>query len=179
MAAAGGRGDGDAEVVPQQGLGDRPRDEQGRPESDRPRDRLGRPLRAGEQGVPRVPSDLSVTPHEGLDLAQAYLDEGMPFHAHEVLEAVWKAASEGERDLWKGLAQLAVGVTHLLRGNDPGARRLLGRGARRIAPWAGRSPYGLDVDGLRATVGLLLADRGQMPEPDLRLRRPPHLRPAA
>ena len=34
---------------------------------------------------------------------------GRPFHAHEVLEASWKAAPPAERDLWQGLAQLAVG----------------------------------------------------------------------
>ena len=41
---------------------------------------------------------------------------GRPFHAHEVLEAFWKAAPPAERDFWQGLAQLAVGLTHARRG---------------------------------------------------------------
>ena len=57
---------------------------------------------------------------------------GLPFHAHEVLEASWKAAPEAERELWQGLAQLAVGLTHVLRGNPTGATTLLQRARRRI-----------------------------------------------
>ena len=156
----------------------RDRDADGRPENARPRDAMGRPLpRGAPGGVPRVPADLDVGPADGLDLAQRYLDDDLPFHAHEVLEAVWKAAPDAERDLWQGLAQLAVGVTHLLRGNVAGGRALLGRGADRLEPWAGGSPWGLDVDGLRALVGASLAEPDPPPVPGLRLRRPPHLVP--
>jgi hypothetical protein len=52
-------------------------------------------------------------------------------------------------DLWKGLAQLAVGLTHAARGNAVGATRLLRRGADYIEPFASGSPYGIDVAGLR------------------------------
>ena len=52
----------------------------------------------------------------------------MPFHAHEVLEDAWKAAPEAERELWRGLAQLAVGLTHAARGNTRGGVALLERG---------------------------------------------------
>ena len=62
--------------------------------------------------------------------AQRLLDAGLPFHAHEVLEAAWKAAPPDERELWRGLAQLAVGLTHLQRGNGRGRWRCCG-GARR------------------------------------------------
>ena len=89
------------------------------------------------------------------------LDEGRPFHAHEVLEAAWKNAPEHERDLWQGLAQLAVGLTHALRGNRTGATALLNRGASRIGAYAASPPYGIDVDGLldwaRAAVNQLEA----------------------
>jgi predicted metal-dependent hydrolase len=72
----------------------------------------------------------------------------MPFHAHEVLEATWKAAPDAERDLWQGLAQLAVGLTHALRGNSSGAATLLRRGADRVAGYVDEPPYGIDVAGL-------------------------------
>ena len=127
---------------------DRERDAIGRPRNERPRDELGRPLPRGESGVVRVPDDLVLTPADSLVAAQRLLDQGLPFHAHEVLEATWKAAPDAERDLWQGLAQLAVGLTHALRGNSAGAATLLRRGADRISGYADEPPYGIDVAGL-------------------------------
>ena len=76
------------------------------------------------------------------------LDEGRPFHAHEVLEASWKAAPAEERDFWQGLAQLAVGLTHARRGNPAGAVTLLRRAAARIRPYAPADPHGVPVTQL-------------------------------
>ena len=126
----------------------RERDEQGRARNARPRDGLGRPLPRGAVGVPRVPDDLVLPPLPSLAESQRLLDAGMPFHAHEVLEASWKTAPEPERDLWQGLAQLAVGWTHLLRGNPAGATTLLRRARRRLAGYADAPPHGVDVPGL-------------------------------
>ncbi|MGH8775349.1 MAG: DUF309 domain-containing protein [Jiangellaceae bacterium] len=128
----------------------RERDARGRPLNARPRDGLGRPLPRGSSGVARVPDQLVLPPALSLAEAQRLLDEGLPFHAHEVLEGTWKAAPERERDLWQGLAQLAVALTHLLRGNDVGASALLRRGRDRIAGHAGDPPHDIDVPGLIA-----------------------------
>ena len=76
-----------------------------------------------------MPDELALPPAQALALAQQLLDSGRPFHAHEVLEASWKAAPPAERDLWQGLAQVAVGLTHAQRGNARGAAALLRRGA--------------------------------------------------
>ena len=127
---------------------DRERDATGRPRNARPRDALGRPLPRGASGVAGVPYDLVLSPAESLRQAQRLLDEGKPFHAHEVLEAAWKAAPDAERDLWQGLAQLAVGLTHALRGNAAGAASVLTRGADHICGYADQRPYGIDVTGL-------------------------------
>ena len=127
---------------------DRERDESGRPRNARPRDALGRPLARGDSGAPGVPDDRVLSPEESLREAQRLLDEGRPFHAHEVLEATWKAAPDAERDLWQGLAQLAVGLTHTLRGNKVGAAVLLRRGADRISGYSDGPPHGIDVTGL-------------------------------
>ena len=135
---------------------DRERDEAGRPRNARPRDKLGLPLPRGEFGVAGVPDDLVLSPRESLAEAQRLLDEGLPFQAHEVLEASWKAAPDAERDLWQGLAQLAVGLTHALRGNTVGAARLLRRGADRISGYADKPPYGVDVKGLLDWAGSLV-----------------------
>jgi hypothetical protein len=136
---------------------DRERDEAGRPRNARPRDGLGRPLPRGDAGVVRVPDDLVLSPADSLVEAQRLLDEGMPFHAHEVLEATWKAAPDAERDLWQGLAQLAVGLTHALRGNSSGAATLLRRGADRVSVYLDEPPYGIDVTGLLEWAGSLEA----------------------
>ena len=125
----------------------RDRDNRGRARNARPRDGLGRPLPRGTDGVERVPDDLVLPPLESLAEAQRLLDLGRPFHAHEVLEGTWKAAPSRERDLWQGLAQFAVGVTHLARGNRTGAATLLRRGAARIEGYADE-PYGIDVTAL-------------------------------
>ncbi|MFE5547020.1 DUF309 domain-containing protein [Streptomyces sp. NPDC056534] len=131
----------------------RDRDEEGRARSARPRDGLGRPLPYGAEGVPRQPEGVVRTPDETLREAQRLLDAGMPFHAHEVFEDAWKSGPGSERDLWQGLAQLAVGLTHAARGNTAGGARLLRRGAARLAGGPGSAAaaaYGIDAVGLVA-----------------------------
>jgi hypothetical protein len=127
---------------------DRDRDAAGRARNERPRDRLGRPLPRGVAGVPRQPEGVLRSPEQTLREAQRLLDDGMPFHAHEVLEDAWKSAPEASRGLWQGLAQLAVGVTHAARGNLAGAVTLLRRGADHIEPYQDEPPHGIDVAGL-------------------------------
>ncbi|MGB8945911.1 MAG: DUF309 domain-containing protein [Streptomyces sp.] len=127
----------------------RDRDAEGRARNARPRDGLGRPLPYGTEGVERQPEGVTRTPEETVTQAQELLDAGRPFHAHEVFEDAWKSGPDSERDLWKGLAQLAVGLTHSARGNLTGGARLLLRGAGAIdAGRRGERPYGIDVDGL-------------------------------
>jgi hypothetical protein len=127
---------------------ERERNALGRAQNARPRDSLGRPLPRGAVGVERVPEDLVLEPVPALVEAQRLLDAGLPFHAHEVLEASWKAAPDEERELWQGLAQLAVGLTHVLRGNPAGATTLLERARRRVSLYLDHPPYGIDAAGL-------------------------------
>lgn len=126
----------------------RDRDDVGRARNARPRDALGRPLPYGAIGEERAQEGVVRPPEQALDEAQALLDVGRPFHAHEILEDAWKSAPAEERELWRGLAQLAVGLTHALRGNTTGAAALLDRGAGNIAAYAAAPPYGVDVLGL-------------------------------
>lgn len=115
----------------------------------RPRDRLGRPL-PRDSGIEAEPDPEPLPPRAALAAAEALLAEGRAFRAHEVLEATWKATAGAERDLWRGLAQLAVGITHAQRGNRRGSAALLARAAATLAPWQGERPHGVDVDRLRA-----------------------------
>lgn len=144
---------------------DRDRDAEGRARNARPRDALGRPLPYDASGAERAPEGVVRTPAETLAQAQALLDEGRPFHAHEVLEDAWKSCPEAERQLWRGLAQLAVGLTHAMRGNARGATTLLERGAVNLGGYADAAPHGIDVAGLVAWARTAAEDR-----------RPPRLR---
>jgi len=158
----------------------RDRDPSGRPRNARPRDGLGRPLardigqqheagqQRGDAGQDRIPDDLVITGRDAAVLADRLLRDGRPFHAHEVLEAAWKTGPPGERDLWQGLAQIAVGLTHARRGNARGAITLLRRGTQRIQshldPPAGAGPsgfdphpYGMDIPAVLAAAEALAA----------------------
>ncbi|MEV5987422.1 DUF309 domain-containing protein [Streptomyces sp. NPDC052051] len=133
-------------------VGGRDRDGAGRARNARPRDGLGRPLPYGVQGVARQPEGVVRAPEDTVAEAQALLAAGKPFHAHEVFEDAWKSGPDEERALWRGLAQLAVGLTHAARGNASGGARLLRRGAGAVEGWVaetGRSvPYGMDTGAL-------------------------------
>jgi uncharacterized protein len=114
-----------------------------------------------------LPDDLVLTGPDAARLADELLRAGRPFHAHEVFEASWKSAPPDERDLWQGLAQIAVGLTHAHRGNARGAVTLLGRGARRVRAYrdqAGASgagepgqPYDMDLAAVLAACDHLAA----------------------
>ncbi|MFJ8545094.1 DUF309 domain-containing protein [Streptomyces sp. NPDC093586] len=141
----------------------RDRDDEGRARNARPRDGLGRPLPYGADGVPRQPEGVVRAPGETVAEAQRLLEEGKPFHAHEVFEDAWKSGPEEERELWRGLAQLAVGLTHAARGNVTGGARLLRRGAGAVTEWAasgaGRArPYGMDLAAVAAWARELARD---------------------
>jgi len=145
----------------------RDRDAAGRPRNARPRDALGRPLDRGAAGQAPVPGDLVITGADAATLAGQLLREGRPFHAHEVLEAAWKSGPATERDLWQGLAQIAVGLTHAHRGNGRGAVTLLRRGAQRVRAYqvadepggeTGEArPFGMNLPAVLAAAGDLAA----------------------
>jgi hypothetical protein len=138
-----------------------------------------------------MPDELALAGPDAARLADELLRAGRPFHAHEVLEASWKSAPPDERDLWQGLAQIAVGLTHAHRGNARGAVTLLRRGADRVRAYrdaadasalgtaepagAGGRPYGIDVAAVLAACDDLAArieQRGltDIPAADLRPR---------
>ncbi|TWD29815.1 hypothetical protein FB570_101741 [Streptomyces sp. T12] len=160
MSSAGRRGTigrmgtTDSTSTDRAGAAGRDRDSEGRARNARPRDGLGRPLPYGEEGVPRQPEGVVRRPEESVAEAQRLLDEGKPFHAHEVFEDAWKSGPAEERELWRGLAQMAVGLTHAARGNVTGGARLLRRGAGAAEAWAEAGaeprPHGIDLPGVIA-----------------------------
>ena len=116
---------------------DRDRDALGRPENARPRDPLtGKPLpRTAATGRERLRAKdeaQSLPRDQALIEAERLIQQGAPFYAHEVLEGPWHLAEPAERAFWQGLAQVAVGLTHIQRGNAVGARSLLRSGADKL-----------------------------------------------
>jgi uncharacterized protein len=137
----------------------RDRDPRGRARNARPRDELGRLLprsAPGADDVPVIPDDLRVTPAEAADLGGRLLAEDRPFHAHEVFEAAWKSSPAPEREFWRGLAQIAVGLTHARRGNARGAVALLRRGAGHTRE-NGANSAGVDAEYVAAQADGLAA----------------------
>lgn len=115
----------------------------------RARDALGRPIPLDDPRAVEPVNEDPQPPGATLSEAQQLLDAGRAFSAHEILEARWKSCPPAERELWQGLAQLCVGITHAQRGNQVGSERLLRRGAGRLRRYAGPA-YGMDPAGLAA-----------------------------
>ena len=153
MTTSGGRGSAD-----------RSRDDSGRPLNSRPRDITGAPLPPGTPTPWRArlavhDRESALPPAEAIDEAQRLILGGGPFYAHEVLEGPWHVADAAERDFWQGLAQLAVGLTHVQRGNAVGAATILRRAAAKLSPYAD-DHHGVAVRRLETTA-LNLAARAE------------------
>jgi hypothetical protein len=121
-------------------VSDRDRNAEGRAENARPRDATGKPLPrdAGTSWRERLRAldELqALPPAEAIAEAERLVLAGQPFYAHEVLEGPWHLAAEPERAFWQGLAQVAVGLTHVQRGNATGARSLLRSGAEKLSAY--------------------------------------------
>lgn len=118
----------------------RDRNAEGRPENARPRDATGKPLARGagpswRERLRALDEARALPKPEALAEAERLVVTGQPFYAHEVLEGPWHLADEPERAFWQGLAQVAVGLTHVQRGNAVGARSLLRSGADKLAAY--------------------------------------------
>jgi predicted metal-dependent hydrolase len=74
------------------------------------------------------------------------------FEAHEVLEDVWRVASEPERKFLQALIQLAVAFHHRSQGNLVGARSLLARAARNLEGYPGNFG-GIHLTPLMQSIG--------------------------
>lgn len=85
------------------------------------------------------------------------LNLGLWFQCHETLEELWKSRPKEarERDLYKGILMIAVGLHHAGRGHRPGALRKLPRAVELLAPFAPVC-QGVDVAALLACCAQLL-----------------------
>ncbi|NQU37313.1 MAG: DUF309 domain-containing protein [Actinobacteria bacterium] len=154
---------------------DRDRDRSGRPLNARPRDSLGRPLPHGSTGVPGVDESKRRDSSQTLKEADTLLRRSRPFHAHEVLEMRWKSCPEPQRELWQGLAQLCVGITHIMRGNQAGAESVLERSRGNLGAYQGQMPVGLDLPAVMAWIDTTRSRLPSLLAQDIRALAPPKL----
>jgi predicted metal-dependent hydrolase len=89
---------------------------------------------------------------------------GRGFEAHELLEDLWRAADDDERDLYQGLVHVAVATYQDGRGNAVGRRRQLEKALRRLAPYAPLYD-GVDVEALLSWSRASLAGEACVPLP--------------
>jgi len=150
----------------------RDRNVEGRAENARPRDRFGRPLPRGgtdELADRREPGEVVDSVEAALEAAVALFNARRFFEAHEFFEWIWKCdeVPDVDRGFWKGVTQVAVGLTHAQRKNAKGAVTLLERACRYLAPYP--SPYhGIDRDALTAATRRVVATiQAVGPSPDL------------
>ena len=124
-----------------------------------PRDRLGRPLRgeaAHHEAFPAVPERNFISGEQAWSEAHNYLDQGLPFHAHEVFEQRWRCSPDSERTLWKSLAQWGAALTHRARGNAFGAQKV-GLRAQENLKLTTITPDYIDMELVRSSLRELLA----------------------
>jgi predicted metal-dependent hydrolase len=74
-----------------------------------------------------------------------------------VLEAAWKNGPDDEKTLWQALAQLAVGITHVQRGNVKGAITVLRRASAGLG-LDDKVRHAIDVAGLVEFAEVLIDD---------------------
>ena len=125
----------------------------------RPRDRYGRPLGRGADpgnAYPGVPDRTFVSASQAWLEAVAYVEQNLPFHAHEVFEQRWRCAPQTERALWQALAQWGAALTHEPRGNAIGARRVAERARRGLDSATIVEP--IDAGVVTESLNRLLAD---------------------
>ena len=76
-------------------------------------------------------------------------NSGEYYACHETLEELWLCENEPERNLYKGILQVAVGLYHKDQDNLRGAIRLLASGAELLEPFLPMYA-GLDLGRLHA-----------------------------
>jgi hypothetical protein len=134
---------------------DRDREAQGRRRYRGPRDRTGRPLPRGsadELGGRVEPEKVVRSPGEAFEQGVRLFDEERFFEAHEFFEYIWNCdeTDAGDRDFWRGVAQVAVGFCHAQRGNPRGAVTTLERAASHLERYP-RAHHGVDTGALAAS----------------------------
>ncbi len=109
---------------------------------------------------------------EGMEL----FNQGKYWHAHEALEAAWRAEPGPIRRLYQGILQAGVVYLHVSRGNHAGAVKVHQRCKRWLDPWP-EVCQGVEVGRLRQDLEAVMQEvtrlgPERMGELDLSLLQP-------
>jgi uncharacterized protein len=99
----------------------------------------------------------------GLEL----LNQGSYFHAHDVLEEVWREVRGEDRLFYQGVVQVAIAMHHFSKSNMIGAQSVLAKARRNLDPYPATFG-GIDLGDLRfqlAQWDAAMADGGPYPAP--------------
>jgi predicted metal-dependent hydrolase len=98
-------------------------------------------------------------------------NDGEYFEAHEVWEELWRATDQPIRGFYQGLIHAAVGLHHLRRRNQAGARQQLSKSIRKLGSYP-PDCCGIDNAGLTTQLGAVLRT---MTQETIRIVRTPAL----
>ena len=82
-----------------------------------------------------IPSICSRKIHPSAYAGILLFNRGEYFEAHEALEDAWKEVETEDRDLYRGILQIAVAYEHIKRGNYVGAVKIYGRSQKWLTKW--------------------------------------------
>lgn len=92
--------------------------------------------------MPHTTKQLDTRFLKGIEL----FNEREFFECHEVLEELWNAQEEPEKQLTQGILQIAVAYYHYLRGNYSGTCKLFHRAWPRISSFRSSADCVLDLE---------------------------------
>lgn len=99
----------------------------------------------------------------GLEL----INQGSYFHAHDVLEEVWREVRGEDRLFYQGVVQVAIAMHHFSKANMAGAQSVLAKARKNLEPYPSKSG-GIDLEDLReqlAAWDAAMANGGPYPAP--------------
>lgn len=88
---------------------------------------------------------------KALDDAIFYFNNERFWECHEVLESVWKATHEGEKDLVNGIILVAAAFVHYQKDEDEICLSIMARAMEKLGRAHGKY-HGIDIDGFKDRV---------------------------
>ncbi len=88
---------------------------------------------------------------EALDNAVFYFNNERFWECHEVLESVWKATYEGEKDLVQGIILVAAALVHYQKDENEVCISIMKRAMEKLTASTG-SYHGVDIDKFKNKV---------------------------
>ena len=95
------------------------------------------------------------------------INQGSYYHAHDVLEEVWREVRGKNRAFYQGVVQVAIAMHHFSRANMAGAQSVLAKARTNLADYPS-SFAGIDLADLRSQLAAwdnAMAAGGPYPAP--------------